>query len=455
MMDVPHKVTNPERIPAKRYHDPAFFELEREHLWPKVWQMACRLEEIPEVGDWVEYVNLDQSVIVVNTKSGIKAFQNACRHRGVQLVEGHGNCKREGFICPFHGWRWDMEGKNTFVFGRSIFSAENLEQAELNLVPVRLELWGGCAFINFDDEAAPLVECIKPAVEALDPRNVDQLKVEWWVSAVLPTNWKLAMEAFMEGYHVMRTHPQLHSIPLPGLNRYGPDLGVPPPARALKGSRDVVDVAIKYMQVLSDGMGGMVHANDIAVAETMRDVELPDDPQQAFGQFFFKLNDEITARAREKGIAMPDLNDLMMNRPAPAVQYMFPHYFLLPQFGNMSAYRIRPISPETCLFELWSLVLYPEGEVRPRPVAPEPTSHDDQSYPEIPKQDYSNLPRQQRGLHARGFDYMRLSKDIEGMISNYQRTIDGFLEGRDRDELVKAMQVASSGLDEPIRDIGF
>ena len=52
---VPHRITNPELIPAERYFDPAFFELEKEKLWPHVWQMACRLEEIPEVGDYVEY----------------------------------------------------------------------------------------------------------------------------------------------------------------------------------------------------------------------------------------------------------------------------------------------------------------------------------------------------------------------------------------------------------------
>ncbi len=457
LRDVPFKVTNRERIPSARYHDEAFFELERKHLWPKVWQMACRLEEIPEVGDWVEYRILDKSVIVVHARSGVKAFHNACRHRGVQLASGHGSCKTQGFICPFHGWRWNAEGENTFVFGRQIFSEENLDKADLNLVPCRVELWGGCAFINFDKDAAPLVECIKPAVECLDPRNVEKLKVEWWVSSVLPTNWKLAMEAFMEGYHVMRTHPQLHSVPLPGMaTRYGPDAGNSfPPTRAFSSSNDVVDVAIKYMKILSDGMGGMVHANDIAIAESMRDVELPDDPGEAFGQFFFKLNNEITSRGRARGVDMPDLNDLMMNKPAPAVQFMFPHYFLLPQFGNMSSYRIRPLTAETCLFELWSLVLYPEDEVRPRPTAPVPQPHDNQDYPEIPKQDYSNLPLQQLGLHAEGFEYMRLSKDIEGMISNYQRTVDGFLEGRDKDALVKAMQISSSGLDVPIQDIGF
>ncbi|PXA82686.1 (2Fe-2S)-binding protein, partial [Nostoc sp. 3335mG] len=72
-------MTDREKIPSKRYYDQEFFELEREKLWPHVWQMAARLEEIPNVGDYVEYRILDKSVIVVNTKTGVKAFHNACR----------------------------------------------------------------------------------------------------------------------------------------------------------------------------------------------------------------------------------------------------------------------------------------------------------------------------------------------------------------------------------------
>ena len=64
-------------------------------------------------------------------------------------------CEKTGFICPFHGWRFNMNGDNTFVFGKQIFSEENLQKADLALVPCRVETWGGCAFINFDDDARP------------------------------------------------------------------------------------------------------------------------------------------------------------------------------------------------------------------------------------------------------------------------------------------------------------
>jgi hypothetical protein len=81
--------------------------------------------------------------------------------------------------------------------------------------------------------------------------------------------------------------------------------------------------------------------------------------------------------------------------------------------------------------------------------------HDDPRWPPIPKQDFSNLPLQQLGLHARGFDHMRLSGLREGLISNYHRLIDGYLGGVARDKLVAATQIVCSGIDAPVEDIGF
>ena len=90
--------------------DPALFEREVDHLWTKVWQMACREEEIPEPGDHHVYWIIDRSVIVTRTPSGeIKGYINSCRHRGRCLRDESGSVDK--FRCPFHGATWDLEGQ--------------------------------------------------------------------------------------------------------------------------------------------------------------------------------------------------------------------------------------------------------------------------------------------------------------------------------------------------------
>ena len=183
--------------------------MEAELFWPRVWQMACRLEEIPKPGDFVEYEILDQSIIVVRVDADtVRAYHNACRHRGVKLVEGNGNRGRT-FVCPFHGWCWGIDGRNTFVLRPEAFAEQNLSPDDLQLVAVKCEQWGGCAWINLDDNAPPLRDWMEPFASTYDAWKVESLRVEWWQSCRLPVNWKLATAAFMEGYHVPQTHPQL------------------------------------------------------------------------------------------------------------------------------------------------------------------------------------------------------------------------------------------------------
>ena len=449
---IPFRITDPERIPARRYYDDAFFEAEREHLWPHVWQMACRLEEIPEVGDYVEYTILDKSVIVVRGNDGVKAFKNACRHRGVRLANGPGNCGKSGFVCPFHGWRWDAQGECTFVFGKQVFSAEALEQTEIDLEPVRVEFWAGCAFINFDDDAPALRETLGPIADRLDARNADKLKMDWWCGTVLPTNWKLAMEAFQEGYHVMQTHPQLHAVGLGAGAIYGPDGDGWAPNMAVDG-REAVGLMVDFYDRCGAGMDGMVHESERAVIRELRDLDVPEDPGAAVGQFMERAYHDIEADARQRGAPMFEIARVFQEEKFKAVDYIFPHFFLLPLVSAMSSYRIRPLTAETCLFEIWSLVLRPEGVEYDTPSEPTMLPYNSQAFPEIPRQDYSNLPIQQLGLH--NLDEFRLAKDVEGTISNYQRLIDGYLAGLDWDRLVHAHHVVNSGYDSPIMDIGF
>jgi nitrite reductase/ring-hydroxylating ferredoxin subunit len=430
--------------------------------------MACRLEQIPEAGDWIEYRNLGKSVIVVNTgEGGIKAFHNDCRHRGVPIAGGkgndHGNCKASGFVCPFHGWRFNMHGENTFVYGRQLFSEHQLAPADLNLVPCRVETWGGCAFVNFDDDAAGLIETFGPITRTIDAHNVAKLRAEWWYATVLPANWKTAMEAFMEGYHVTKTHPQLHNC-LPAMydGLYLMKGGSSSPGDTLSTmdmtgvtTRDAIAAQIRHMELISDGMSGQLHAKELEIARSLADVELPEDPAQAVPVWFGMVQAEITRQLRARGEPVPDLNEVAVSHPMQGVEYLFPHYFLLAFFSSMASYRVRPLGPESCLFELWSLTMYPEGE-EPEPVMePVILPYDSAQFPPIPRQDYSNIPIQQQGLHAKGFEYMRLAKDVEGLISNYQRLIDGYLAGAPQEKLARATNVLGGNFDGKIEDLGF
>lgn len=453
LREVPFAIEDPRLIPTQRYYDEAFFKEENERVWPHVWQMACRLEEIPNVGDFTQYTILERSVIIVNTRDGVKAFDNACRHRGVRLATEPGNCAKTGFICPFHGWRWNMDGKNTFVFGRNIFDEDLLDHAQIDLPQVRIEFWAGCAFINFDNDAPGLRESLGPVADRLDARHADKMKMDWWYATVLPTNWKLAMEAFQEAYHLMRTHPQLHALTV-GLADYGGDATGLIPNTQLT-AKQAVETSIDFMHRLGEGMGGLVHETERAVIEKLRDMDVPDDPGQAVMALYARAGEEITKDGLARGAPMFDINKVAAEVKLNPVEFMFPHYFLLLFMGAMSSYRIRPLTAETCLFEIWSLVLRPEDEPFDTPKQPTFLPYDSEEFPEVPRQDYVNLPLQQLGLHANGFTHMRLSSKSEGMISNYQRLIDGYIAGRDPEVLAAAQHVVNNGYEAPIADIGF
>ena len=463
---VPFPVTDPERIPTQRYYDEDFYQAELDHLWPHVWQMACRLEQIPEPGDWIEYSNVGKSVLVVRTNDGVKAFHNACRHRGVPLTGNSefasGNCAKTGLVCPFHGWRWNMDGENTFVYGRHLFSERQLQADDINLKPCRAEVWGGCVWINHDDNAPSVKESLGPVADRLEAHGVQNLRAEWCYGTHLPANWKIAMEAFMEGYHVMTTHPQLQdAAPMlyDGMYKYEREgmLQLADPGKSL---RENVEIQLVSMERLSEGMAGMVHAKEVEIAKSLAEVdqlgmEFPEDKNQALMMWLGVVQDQITKRLQAKGEPVPDLNTVCQTDPVHAVEFLFPHYFLLPYFTSMSAYRIRPTGPESCYFEIWSLTMFAPGE-EPDPVMePIVLPFDSQEFPPIPRQDYSNIPIQQKGMHAKGFDFMRLSKQVEGLVSNYQRLIDGYLAGVPMDKLAKANHELGGNFDGPIKDLGL
>lgn len=261
----------------------------------------------------------------------------------------------------------------------------------------------------------------------------------------------------MEGYHVMKTHPQLQQAQ-PGLynNRYGNETGgLAPQINPNLSIKENIAELIKTLELLSSGMSGLVHAKEVEIARQFSEVELPEDPMQGIMAWYGMVNAAITAQLRERGEAVPDLNQVAVDHPVEAVSYLFPHYFLLTYFTSMSSYRIRPLGPESCLFEIWSLTQFPEGQEPAPPIDPIVLPFDSEDFPQIPRQDYSNIPIQQKGLHTQGFDHMRLAREVEGLIGNYQRVIDGYLTGAAKDKLADASAKLGKNFDGPILDLGL
>jgi phenylpropionate dioxygenase-like ring-hydroxylating dioxygenase large terminal subunit len=186
------------------------------------------------------------------------------------------------------------------------------------LVPSRVKVANGCAFINLDDDAPGLRESIEPFASAFDAWKAESLWPEWHLACRMPVNWKLAMEAFMEGYHVMETHPQL--IPFgvagsPTLYRDVRNTGAMSPfdvdrqsdgARAEIDTRAFIDQQIEFMRTINEGMAGEIHEKDMRIAEGPRDIELPKDLAGATETWYRELNTAVMSWNERAGIDCPD-----------------------------------------------------------------------------------------------------------------------------------------------------
>ena len=146
----------PWKVPADRYYSPAFAQAEIEKMWPKVWQLAATTDHLAEPGGFFEYRVGPYSVLIVHGNDGVlRAFQNACRHRGNALCVGTGSGLRE-LKCGYHGWTWDLEGMLRRVPARKGFGSLHL--SDYPLLPALVDTWENFVFINMDLGAISLAE---------------------------------------------------------------------------------------------------------------------------------------------------------------------------------------------------------------------------------------------------------------------------------------------------------
>lgn len=191
-------------IPAGRYTDPRFHELERTHIWRKSWLFAAHIDELPEPGCFVVWENAGEPVVIVHAENGdINAFYNTCRHRGAPVVTEQSG-KRPRLTCRYHGWSYALNGDLISVRDPADFS--DLDFSCRGLKPIRCERFGNLIFLNFDADASSLLEWLGPVADEWREFQFENCRLVSKYRFDLKCNWKIAMEANTEVYHLHNIH---------------------------------------------------------------------------------------------------------------------------------------------------------------------------------------------------------------------------------------------------------
>lgn len=214
-----------ETLPPECYTDEAFYKREVETIFLTVWNFIGRADRVPNAGDYFAFEFVGVPVVVVRGRDGrVRAFANSCRHRGAKVMQGEGKCTV--MSCPYHAWTYAIDD------GRLIGAMEMDETAgfskkDFGLVPLRLELWGGFMFLNFDEDAAPLSDWLGDLPEVLAAYRLEEMVTTRRVEYDLACNWKVYVENAMESYHVPTVHQQTlqkqkrdHNPPIPTGGEY-------------------------------------------------------------------------------------------------------------------------------------------------------------------------------------------------------------------------------------------
>ena len=193
-------------LPAGRYTSQEYYDLEQTHIWKKSWLFAAHKDEVPDPGCFMKWDNAGQPMIIVHGMDGkIRAFYNTCRHRGAPVVTVEkGRSSR--LMCGYHNWTYKTDGELIGVTDHQDFT--NLDKSCRSLIPVRCEMFGNLVFVNFDDAAMSLLEWMGPIADEWQEFQFDKIRLASRHCFELNCNWKVAMEANMEVYHVPFIHPE-------------------------------------------------------------------------------------------------------------------------------------------------------------------------------------------------------------------------------------------------------
>jgi phenylpropionate dioxygenase-like ring-hydroxylating dioxygenase large terminal subunit len=412
-----------EDVSKERYYSKAWHDREVEAVWMRCWQMACRVEEIPDVGDHIVYEIARESLIVVRTApDAIHAYVNSCLHRGTLLRKEGGSVNK--FRCPFHGFTWDLQGRLIEIPAQWDF--DHVEPGKFCLPEARVGVWGGFVFVNFDKDCEPLESYLEILPDHFGAFGLEDRYKAAHVAKVMPCNWKLCMEAFIESYHVPCAHPQVVAYygdyntqydVWPGVrhvNRMISMQGLPSPTL----DNVAPQTTIEHMQRDMPFFGG-------------RPIELAPGESARAG---------LAQRARERigRSTGRDFSALSDTESLDLIEYMlFPN--TVPWGGQTVpvCYRFRPHGddPEQSLMEVMFLFAKRPDGSHP-PAAAMTLLGPDQLWCDAPElgasgrvvdQDTDNLMRIQRGLRASHKPGVTLANYQESRIRHFHETLDAYM----------------------------
>ena len=405
-------------IPTSRYTAPEFAQREQERLWPRVWQFACALDHVATPGDFYEHRLGLLSVLIVRGDDGeLRAFQNACRHRGSALCEGSGAGLSE-LRCPFHRWTWDLSGRLREIPSKRVFEVEN---DALPLLPVQVGTWGPMVFINLDLSAEPLAEFLEEVPDDCAWARLDEMRCLMEVTGPARCNWKTLIDGFSETYHVQGIHREMLPMcddvngPQVTWHRHGKleqSYGLPSPRL-----RDVPDQQVweSFVEIMGVRVGNLAQtdagpAPAIPAGGTMRTA--------------------IAELVRERNVAAGHewFADLDEHRLLDMQQYnLFPNLTVLVFSDMVQVVRSRPgATPDDAFIDAFAFIRDPSAS-RVKPAFIEVTEDDDLPLGLVLDQDFKNFARAQRGMHQPGLTHLTLSPTEECRILNLHKNLEEYL----------------------------
>ncbi len=404
-----------EDVPFSRYTDPAFFDREISHMWSRTWQWACREEQIPKSGDFYVYDVAHYSVIVVRGDDRIRAFVNSCPHRGMQF-EGAGACGsgKQFLRCPFHGMSWHLDGSLREIPCRWDFP--HIDDKSFTLMELPCDSWGGFVFVNLDRDAEPLDDYLEVLPEHFETWDLGARYISMHTEKILPGNWKMCMEGFLEAYHVIATHPE-------GLRTSG----------WANTQYDIFSPHVtRFLQTLSSG--NPHYERELSEAELF--ASLGHEAQALPAGMGARQAHADIVRERMGSRLGVDLTDVSNSELLDSIEYhVFPNACFFPGITIPLIYRFRPLGVDRTIHDIMMLSPLPASGERPPP-APTVRLAEDDSYTTVPSfgglgrvldQDTDNFKRQWAGIRASLKGHETLGNYQEARIRHFHQTLDRYL----------------------------